>query len=91
MLADLPLFARVGKRRLRKIASLAQMQEFSPGAIVVESGRPSDAFYLILGGRAKALGKSRWTPGTGDYFGEMGLIDGEPRSQRSPPKANSKR
>jgi CRP/FNR family transcriptional regulator, cyclic AMP receptor protein len=80
LLASLPLFARIGKRRLRKIASLAQIQVFSPGAVVVEIGQPSNAFYLILGGSAKVVGKSRRTLGIGDYFGEMGLIDGEPRS-----------
>jgi CRP/FNR family cyclic AMP-dependent transcriptional regulator len=80
VLAGLPLFARVGKRRLRKIASLAQVQDFSPGAVVVEAGQPSNAFYLVLGGRARVVGKSRRTLAMGDYFGEMGLIDGEPRS-----------
>jgi CRP/FNR family cyclic AMP-dependent transcriptional regulator len=80
VLASLPLFARIGKRRLRKIASLAQIQDYSPGAIVVEIGQPSNAFYMILGGRAKVVGKSRGTLEIGDYFGEMGLIDGEPRS-----------
>jgi CRP/FNR family cyclic AMP-dependent transcriptional regulator len=80
VLASLPLFARISKRRLRKVASLAQVQEFSPGAIVVEIGQPSNAFFLILGGGAKVISKSGRTLGIGDYFGEMGLIDGEPRS-----------
>ena len=79
-LGELPLFAGVPRRHLRKLAALAQTQEFSAGDIVVQVGEASDAFYLILGGRAKVVGKSRRVLGIGDYFGEMGLIDGEPRS-----------
>jgi CRP/FNR family cyclic AMP-dependent transcriptional regulator len=79
-LGELPLFAGVPRRHLRRIAALAQTQEFSAGDIVVQVGEPSDAFYLILGGRAKVVGKSRRLLGIGDYFGEMGLIDGESRS-----------
>jgi hypothetical protein len=72
VLAGLPLFARISKRRLRKIASLSQIQQFSPGDIVVQVGEPADAFYLILAGRARVVGKSRRTLGIGDYFGENG-------------------
>ncbi len=35
---------------------------------------------MIISGRAKVVGKSRRSLGIGDYFGELGLIDGEPRS-----------
>jgi CRP/FNR family transcriptional regulator, cyclic AMP receptor protein len=81
VIAGLPLFAGVGKRHLRKIASLAEVKEFEPGDFVVVKDEPADAFYLILGGRAKVLGRSRSrTLGIGDYFGEMALLDGGPRS-----------
>jgi CRP/FNR family cyclic AMP-dependent transcriptional regulator len=79
-LGELPLFAGVSKRHLRKIAALAQTEEFSAGDIVIQVGEASDAFYLILGGRARIIGKSRNSLRIGDYFGEMGLLDGEPRS-----------
>jgi CRP-like cAMP-binding protein len=81
VLARLPLFASVGKRHLRKIAELAQIREFQRGDIVVQTGDAPDGFYLILGGRARVLGLPRArTLGPGDYFGEMALLDGEPRS-----------
>ena len=79
VLARLPLFSRVPKRHLRKIAGLAKFTEFDEGDMVIQAGEPGDAFYLILSGRAKVLGKPR-TLRTGDYFGEMALLDGEPRS-----------
>jgi CRP/FNR family cyclic AMP-dependent transcriptional regulator len=81
VLARLPLFASVGKRQLRKIAELAQVRQFETGDVVLQTGDAPDGFYLILGGRAKLAGRPRArTLEVGDYFGEMGLLDGEPRS-----------
>jgi CRP/FNR family transcriptional regulator, cyclic AMP receptor protein len=81
VLAGLPLFSRVAKRQLRKIAGLAEFTEFAQGDFVIQAGEPGDAFYLILSGQAKVVGKPRARVlRMGDYFGEMALIDGEPRS-----------
>jgi CRP/FNR family transcriptional regulator, cyclic AMP receptor protein len=81
VLAGLPLFSRVAKRQLRKIAGLAEFKEFAEGDFVTQAGEPGDAFYVILSGQAKVVGKPRARVlRTGDYFGEMALLDGEPRS-----------
>jgi CRP/FNR family transcriptional regulator, cyclic AMP receptor protein len=81
VLAALPLFSRVAKRQLRKIAGFAEFKEYGQGDFVTQAGEPGDAFYVILSGQAKVVGKPRARVlRRGDYFGEMALIDGEPRS-----------
>jgi CRP-like cAMP-binding protein len=80
VLGELPLFADVGRRQLNKIAGLARVDQFEPGTIVIQQGEPGDAFHLILLGRARILGKRPKILRTGDYFGEMALLDGAPRS-----------
>lgn len=81
VLSRLPLFANVGKRQLRRIAGLAEVREFESGDIVVRKGEPADGFHLIIGGRAKVVEPRRaGRLETGNYFGEMALLDGEPRS-----------
>ncbi len=79
VLGALPLFSRLGKRQVRGIAKLAAIVDYSPGETIVQAGERGDSFYLVLEGRASVAGKSR-TLAPGDFFGEMALIDGGPRT-----------
>jgi CRP-like cAMP-binding protein len=81
VLTTMPLFERLSRRQLRRIAGLATFREFDRGDVLIQAGEPGDALYVILSGRARVVGRPRArTLGTGDHFGEMALIDGEPRS-----------
>ena len=82
ILAQLPLFSGLGNRQLRRLADLAEVVEYAPADIVTKFGEAGDAFYVILSGRARVLGErgARRVFRAGDFFGEMALLDGEPRS-----------
>ena len=81
VLAELPLFSRLGTRRLRKLAQEGTFAEFAAGDTVVLTGAPADSFFVILSGKAQVRGKpGARTLSTGDYFGEMALVDGGRRS-----------
>jgi CRP/FNR family cyclic AMP-dependent transcriptional regulator len=79
VLSALPLFAGLRKRQLEGLAKLAKIEDYSPNESIVQTGEGGDSFYLMLEGRARVVGKSR-TLRPGDFFGEMALIDGGPRS-----------
>jgi CRP/FNR family transcriptional regulator, cyclic AMP receptor protein len=79
VLGALPLFSGLSKRQLRGLAKLARVDDYSPGEVIVQAGDSGDSFFLVLEGRARVLGKSRELR-PGDFFGEMALVDGGPRS-----------
>ena len=81
VLGELPLFARFGRRRLRELVKLGRFAEYAPGEVVIAAGQPADFFYVILSGEAKVLARRGGRPlKVGDYFGELALLDSEPRS-----------
>ena len=81
VLAQFPLFRGVRKRRLRALARTATLAEFAPGETIISAGDRDDLLYLILSGhaRTRSRGDGRRLR-AGEYFGEVALIDGRPRS-----------
>jgi CRP/FNR family cyclic AMP-dependent transcriptional regulator len=79
VLGALPLFADLRKRQLRGLAKLARVVDYAAGEPIVQKGAEGNSFYLVLEGRARVAGKSK-TLRPGDFFGEMALLDGGPRT-----------
>jgi Na+:H+ antiporter len=80
VLTELPLFEGMSKRHLRRIP--ARAKRFGPGETIVREGDPGNALYVILDGKVRVHPPTgrRVTLSAGDYFGEMALLDGAPRS-----------
>jgi CRP-like cAMP-binding protein len=81
MLAEIPLFADLSRRHLGKVAAVASTKRYAPRAPLVRAGTPAYAFYVVIDGSVRVELPGRPVVlGTGDFFGEMALIDGEVRS-----------
>jgi len=81
-LGSTDLFSGVSKRALNAIADQARVVRHEPGKEITEEGGGAVGFHLIQDGTASVTvhGESKPELGPGDYFGEISLIDGKPRS-----------
>ncbi|MDX8406642.1 MAG: Crp/Fnr family transcriptional regulator [Mariprofundus sp.] len=87
LLRKVPLFSELDEGELTSIATLASSIEVAKKNIVVQEFDPGDSMYVILDGEVKistysADGREVVLAllGKGSFFGEMSLLDDEPRS-----------
>jgi CRP-like cAMP-binding protein len=76
-LSQVPLFAQLSKRELEFVASRADEVDARAGKRLTTQGRPGDSFYILLDGEAyvEIDGKPRRVMKTGDFFGEISMLD----------------
>jgi CRP/FNR family transcriptional regulator, cyclic AMP receptor protein len=82
LLKSVPLFSGLSSKHLGMIASAADETRVTSGRVIAKQGSVRREVFIIIEGKARVErdGKliARLKPG--DSFGEMSLIDGEPRS-----------
>ena len=82
LLADVRLFSKCTTRQRRTVARHAQTAELPAGVELIREGEPGDALFVIIEGEAvvRKDGVELSRVGPGAYFGELAILDGEPRS-----------
>src|SRR5688500_1714788 len=81
-LRKVPLFSGLSDQELETLLEQAEERTYRPGQDLVTQGDVSGPFFLLYEGRCEVTvdGHPRRKVGPGQYFGDMSLIDGEPRS-----------
>ncbi len=87
LLRKVPLFAGLSEHEVSDLAARLARQEHPPGYVICRQGDPGDCCYIVETGEVEV--RLRSSPegelavaalGVGAFFGEMALLDGEPRS-----------
>ena len=87
MLANTSLFSRVDRDELHNIAGWVQVQDYQAGQVIDREGDLGTTLHIIRSGAVdvyQSYGSDDQTLlasfGEGDFFGEMALLLGRPRS-----------
>jgi flavin reductase (DIM6/NTAB) family NADH-FMN oxidoreductase RutF len=82
MLARAPMLSTLPPEILDAIMAAGEERSFEPDQPVVHEGEPGDELFVILEGEARIErgGNVLATFGPGEFFGEIAVLDGRPRS-----------
>ena len=87
LLRRCPLFAGAEPEDLQDVVSHLRRRRFRRGEVIFHEGDPADALHVVAAGSVKIVLSSDEgdeaiiaTLHPGDFFGELSLLDGSPRS-----------
>lgn len=81
-LGKISIFSGCSKRELEIVARASKEVGHEAGAVIAREGARGVGLFLILEGQCEVTigGKRRAKLGPGDFFGEIALLDGGPRT-----------
>ena len=81
-----PLFENFNQTEIRALSQFMQAYRTEPGAEIIREGDAGDFMVFLIEGRIEVFKQDRWNAprliaviAPGQSFGEMSMIDGEPR------------
>jgi CRP-like cAMP-binding protein len=81
LLARAPLLDGVDPDGIAMIAQRVVEVEFPKGAVIARQGEVGTGFFMVASGSVRVVrdGETIATIGPGDFFGELSVLDGQPR------------
>jgi CRP/FNR family cyclic AMP-dependent transcriptional regulator len=86
-LATVPLFKGLDQAELSKFGELLREKSYPKGSVILFEDDPGDALFIVRSGRVKVVLVAEdgrevilGLLGVGEHFGELALIDDQPRS-----------
>jgi CRP/FNR family cyclic AMP-dependent transcriptional regulator len=87
MFSNIPLFEKLTPAQIEYLLTLTHSIHYTKNSVIITQGERSNSLYLIIEGRMKVYAtdaEGRQTLlaflNAGDFFGELSLLDDEPRS-----------
>ena len=81
-LSQVPMFNGCSQRDLQTIARVVKDIDHSAGTVIAREGEPGIGLFVIADGTAEVTigGAKKASLGPGEFFGEIALLDGGPRT-----------